>query len=142
MRSTDLSCNCQLLTRRSLGFTQSFRFPFSRLDSLFLHGQRPRYLQNTTKIIDPSYLSDGQMFFCCCLFVLFCLKEDAELNLNSPRVILCRVRRRYTPAHPPRFCATRWLCWFGSWRRRGRSFWRLTGERNAKKKTKKKKPDQ
>lgn len=29
---------------------------------------------------------------------------------DSPRVVLCRARMRYTLALPPRFCATKWSC--------------------------------
>lgn len=49
-----------------------------------------------------------------------------QIAVNLLRVILCRGRTRYTPALPPRFCATEWWYWFDSWRRKGRFFWTLT----------------
>lgn len=43
-----------------------------------------------------------------------------------PRVISCKVRKRYTLVPPRRSCATKWWCWSGSWHRRARSALMMT----------------
>lgn len=44
------------------------------------------------------------------------IEFESNINgrLHSPRVALCRAHTRYTPALPPRFCATKWSCWSDS----------------------------
>ena len=53
-----------------------------------------------------------------------------EETLHSRRVTWCIVRRRCTPALPPRSSATGWSCSSGSLRTKARFFWRRTGEKN------------
>lgn len=52
--------------------------------------------------------------------------------MYSPRVVLCKGHTRYTPALPPRFCATKWWCSSDSWRMRGQFFWTWTADRAGK----------